>query len=99
MKEGLELILAILSLLGFITSGLLYYKSSVEKRYAAERDFGHIKNSLQQHASNLNQLFEENDNLLAELKELKSYTLSFSQRLDSILTRLEMQSGFFGKRD
>lgn len=99
MKTTLENIIAIFSIIGFITSALLYYKTRVEKSYAAERDFNHIKRNLEQLSQHLNLVSEESDELRSEIREIKSIVTAFSQRLDSILIRLETQSGIFGRRN
>jgi hypothetical protein len=60
------------SLLGIITflGGLLaWYRGSVEKSYAAKRDFGHLKKSLETLITNLETLRAEDDRRFDELKD------------------------------
>jgi uncharacterized protein (DUF3084 family) len=60
----------ILGLGGFCSGIVLWYKGSVEKRYAAERDFGHIRNNLQQYAQSLEDLSEQIDEIRHALDNL-----------------------------
>ena len=68
-----------------------------------ERVLDHTKNSMKTLSTNSATLADgiehEISDLKAETKEMKAFVLSFSQRLDSILVRLESNSGMFGRRD
>ncbi len=93
------LLLGILSLLaGFF----MWYRGAVEKSYAAQRDFGHIRRNQEQMLSAIDQLESEWDDRLqaqqAELKEIKAYVFSLSQRFEVILARLDANSGIFASR-
>jgi hypothetical protein len=50
-----------LGILTFIGGLIAYYRGSVEKGYAAKRDFGHLKNNYQQLATNQDQILREQD--------------------------------------
>lgn len=55
------LISGILGILTFSVGCLAYYKSSVEKGYASQRDWGHVKNNQLQIVENLKVIDEELD--------------------------------------
>jgi hypothetical protein len=95
----LSLILGLFSLLGGF---LLWHRGSVEKRYAAQRDFGHIKADLKtvttHLASNADEVEASFVELRLELKELKALALAQTQRFEAILTRLEVNTSGWGRR-
>lgn len=92
--------MGITSLLGGF---LLWHRGSVEKRYAAERDFRHIQNDLKSLSANLAHESEEAERgfneLRFELKETKALLLAQTQRFESILTRLELNTGGWGRKN
>lgn len=64
-----------MGLLSFLSGGVLWYKGSVEKRYAAQRDFGHLKNNYRQmseaiatQAKDVDSRFDSLDDQLKEIK-------------------------------
>lgn len=76
MDMDLASILSIsMGLFSFLAGALLWYKGSVEKRYAAQRDFGHLKNSYNQLSRALETLVKEQDERFDQIddsvKELK----------------------------
>lgn len=91
--------IGILSLLGGF---VLWYKGSVEKRYAAERDFNHLRRSQEQLGNAIAAidtfLDDRLDEQRGELKEIKALCLSLSQRFEIILTRLESNSAIFARK-
>lgn len=58
-------------LLGFLSGLVLWYRGAVEKRYAAERDFAHLKN-------NISQLFQAIESLADDIEEIE-------KKLDEVL--------------
>lgn len=68
-----------------------------------ERDSAHTKNSIKTMSANLSESFTDIERQIADLKgdikEMKASVISFSQRLDSILMRVETASGVWGKRE
>lgn len=80
---------------------LLWHRGSVEKRYAAERDFNHIRNGMSTLTGNLAHEAEEVEKsfveIRLELKELKALSLAQSQRFEAILARLELNTGGWSK--
>lgn len=51
----------VMGLGSFLASLLFWYKGSVEKRYAAQRDFGHLRRNYEQLSQAVAQLGEELD--------------------------------------
>lgn len=96
----LSLILGLSSLVGGF---LLWHKGSVEKRYAAERDFRHIQNDLKSLSASLAHEAEEVERnfneLRFELKESKALLLAQTQRFESILARLELNTTGWSRRN
>ncbi len=64
---------------GNITWAILFFSNSVKRRYAAERDFNHLKNNLKDLTDNLEILFREFDKRLdyqdRDLLEIKAYLI------------------------
>lgn len=85
MIEILGLVMGIIGTGLAIGSGCFWYTDSIAKKeikkYAAERDFGHIKNSLLQLTTNLANDFQDIerrlDEIKADLQEIK-----FESRID-----------------
>lgn len=109
INDFLGLVSGILAIAGAVGTALFYYRSTVEKRYAAERDFAHIRRNIETVGQAIAQLddtmqerFDKLDGSVAEtrhdLKEIKAFSLSLSQRFEMILTRLEANSSLFNRR-
>ena len=64
----LEVAIAACTLIGLISSALLWYAGKVEKSYAAQREFGHLKKSLEQLNENISELFKEQEEQLLLLQ-------------------------------
>ncbi len=95
--ESLTSVLSLLMGLSSLAGGfLLWHRGSVEKRYAAERDFAHIKADLKTVTGHLNMNADEIEHqfneIRLELKEVKALALSQSQRFEAILARLELNT-------
>lgn len=75
MKPTLELLAVVVSLLTFAGGVIAWYSASVQKRYASQRDFEHLKRNYEQLASNQNEIVKDLDkgfdSLILELKEVK----------------------------
>jgi hypothetical protein len=67
--SALALVLGIVSTIGGF---FFYWSSSVRKRYAAERDFEHIKRNHQQVIEMLTQMDDEMSDLRAEVIRLQA---------------------------
>lgn len=83
---------------------LLDYLPQVQGRFAEfEKILDHTKNSMKQMSTNSVTLADGIEHQLTELrlelKEIKSYVMGNSQRIDSILMRLDAQSGVWNRRD
>lgn len=72
-----------------VNAAIIWYSNSVKKRYAAERDFEHLKNNYKQLASNQNLILEElddvKDSIIKELVEIKAllYSNRFNRQRES----------------
>ena len=97
-KDWLTVIIGLISLMGFVSATHLYWKSKIIKTFAAEKDFNHIKGNLQQFSQSLAHFDDRHDKIDLDLREIKASVLTFSQRLDAILLRLELNSGVFAHR-
>lgn len=53
MQEIMGIVTFIFGVAGAVFGGVSWYKGSVEKRYAAEREIGHLKRSVEQVNANL----------------------------------------------
>lgn len=76
-----------LGLLGFLSGLILWYRGSVEKRYAAERDFGHLRRNQEQQSQALAIV----DDCLAELSKLSANQLTLLQEIDRRLELIDRQ--------
>jgi chromosome segregation ATPase len=82
MGNWINLISLSIGLLSFLSGGILWYRGSIEKRYAAERDFQHLKKNqegiavlLTQMDDSLDDMQREEDALLEEFRKLaQSYS-------------------------
>lgn len=85
MIEILGLIAAIIGILLTVGSGVFWwYQQNIQKelkRYAAEREFGHIKNSLLQISNNLVNEFQDLERKLDEIKS-DIQEIKFECRID-----------------
>ena len=65
----------IIGIVTAILGGLAWYKGAIEQRYAAQRDFGHLRRNYEQLNANLLALMREEDErfdeLRLELREMK----------------------------
>lgn len=66
--------------LGTTLAGIVaWYTSTVKKKYAAEREFGHIRRNLEQQQAGLNDLVQEVDrrfdSLDKQMLEIKAYMI------------------------
>lgn len=65
----------IMGLASFLSGLLLWYKGSIEKRYAAQRDFGHLKRNYESLSEGVNLQAKEMDRRFdqveADLREIK----------------------------
>ncbi|MEM9815546.1 MAG: hypothetical protein AAF827_03900 [Cyanobacteria bacterium P01_D01_bin.6] len=59
--ETLSLISLIVGLVTSIGGGFTWWRAMVRKQYAAERDFGHLKNNYKQLAQNMQFMYKEGD--------------------------------------
>jgi hypothetical protein len=76
-------LVSVLSAVSLIGGMVAYYRASVRKEYASERDMNHLKNNQIQLSGNIEQLWRLMDNkfddLLVEIKLLRS-SIEYSER-------------------
>lgn len=70
----------LMGVISFVAGAVTWYRGSVEKRYAAERDFNHVRRNLEQLSGNLNDFAEEMDHRFdqtnGELIQVKSLLMA-----------------------
>ena len=72
MIEDVESMVSLcLGLAGFLTGVGLWYRGAVQKSYAAQRDFEHLKRNYQQLSQVLKQISEQMDDLGAMRRQLE----------------------------
>lgn len=71
MSEATSLIGLAMGIISFLGGLILWYRGSVEKSYAAQRDFGHLKNNYQSLATAIDQLSEQVDTIQREVATSK----------------------------
>lgn len=64
MENLIGIVTGLIGIAGAVIGVISWYTGSVEKRYAAQRDFGHLKNSQLQLSNNLDRLFSDLENHL-----------------------------------
>lgn len=68
-----------LALGGNVTWAILFFSNSVKRKYAAERDFAHLKNNQKDLTDNLALIFKELDRRLdyqdREMSEIKTFII------------------------
>lgn len=76
MRDSLEIALVVISLFTGICGAFTWYRSSVIKGYAAQRDFQHLKRNYEQLASSTSDLYkfadDAKDQILRELTLIRS---------------------------
>lgn len=95
-KDWLEILSLCVGILGALFGALMFYKASVEKAYAAQRDFQHLQRNQEQITnllqSNLQELDRRFDQIDKDVIELKNWIQNLA-----ILSRGESSTGI--KRD
>lgn len=79
-------------LISFCGGLVLWYKGSVEKRYAAQRDFGHLKRNYEQLTIGITDLTEEQEKsireVLEEIRELQTEVREAKMMLNFLMSQL-----------
>lgn len=95
-KDWLEILSICVGLAGAVFGMLMWYKSAVEKSYAAQRDFQHLKRNQEQIASllsaNMEELERQFNQIDKDLTELRNWIQNLA-----VLYRGEGSTGI--KRD
>ena len=68
MDNAATAIALIISIASFLGGLIMWYRGSVEKRYAAERDFNHLKRNYEQLAASLATLMQAEDERFDEIR-------------------------------
>lgn len=81
IQEWIPLAIGIITFLG---GTLAWYSGAVEKRYAAQRDFAHLRENQKQISQGVSDLFKEQDRRFDELErestEIKSLIMNLLMR-------------------
>ena len=81
-----------IGVISFLSGAILWYKGSIEKRYAAQRDFGHLKNNQETISRVLNEVCEQIDELSrSQSEDVKENSKANQQLNDMNRTMLEMK--------
>lgn len=73
----------IMGLASFLSGILFWYKGSIEKRYAAQRDFGHLKRNYEQLSQGVADLGEDMDQRLDSIdKRLQEISMILQFKLN-----------------
>lgn len=87
--NAIELFSILLGIISILGGGLAWYGASVRKGYAAEREFGHIKNSISQLSENMRVLADELDDGHKTLIELKTLILANNAVINTIAAKVD----------
>ncbi|MDZ8227536.1 hypothetical protein [Nostoc sp. ChiVER01] len=78
-NDPLVIITFILALGGHVTWGIVFFANSIKRKYAAERDFNHLKNNQKQITDNIafgfREIDERFDRTDRDLLEIKAYLI------------------------
>ncbi|BBD66329.1 hypothetical protein NIES4072_64020 [Nostoc commune NIES-4072] len=78
-NDPLVIITFVLALGGHVTWGIVFFTNSIKRRYAAERDFNHLKNNQKQITDNIafgfREIDERFDRTDRDLLEIKAYLI------------------------
>jgi len=82
LTEIISLLLGMTGLLSFVGGIFFWFKSNIEKRYAAERDFAHIRNDYKQLTEFLKVIDDDVQGIDRTLIEMKSAMITLSNRVE-----------------
>lgn len=80
----LNLVSLLFGIISFLCGAALWWKGSIEKRYAAERDFKHLKGNQEQMAQGLGHI----DEAVGEVLRNNATVLEEMRRLNNLLSEL-----------
>lgn len=87
---GIETVAALIGIITFVGGLIAWYRGAVQKEYASQRDWEHVKNNQKQLVENLNFIFKEIERNFDEIKE---------QQEESFDKIIEYQDNRFDKLD
>jgi len=97
IEQIISLVSISIAIISSLIGILFWYKATVEKRYASERDFQHVKNSISTLISNLAHSHEMQE---AQIRRVEAELMQVKVLLTAILARSgESISEILNKRD
>lgn len=73
---SLEVVATLLGIISILAGGIAWYRGSVTRSYAAEREMGHIKRNLEQLSQGLGSINDELEGINRTLVKLEALILS-----------------------
>lgn len=94
VNDWIALIGFLMGVCSFISGGVLWYNGSIEKRYAAQRDFAHLQRNQEQISQGINHVTDEMEDrfnsMNTELVQIKSLLVALLAKTgDSISSILK----------
>lgn len=87
---SLETAAALIGILTFVGGLIAWYRGAVQKEYASQRDWEHVKNNQKQLAANLDFMFKEIEQKLDKVID------DHDKRFDKIdVSQIKLESMFF----
>lgn len=72
----LDIAIAAASLIGFVSTALLWYRTRIEKSYAAQREFQHLKKAVETLSANVIELLKHQEEETEKIKEAQRMILN-----------------------
>ena len=94
LSAWIGLVGSILGLFSFISGGVLWYKGSIEKKYAAERDFNHLRKNQEQMGIALGNIFDEVEAIAKDTASSRDYVKEIDRSLDEMNRTFVEQKAF-----
>lgn len=87
---SVETVAALIGIITFIGGLIAWYRGAVQKEYASQRDWEHVKNNQKQLTNNLDFIFKEIDQKLDKIID------DHDKRFDKIdVSQIKLESMFF----
>lgn len=78
----------------FVAGIILWYRGSIEKSYAAQRDFGHLKRNQEQIAQGIGQNAEELEALSNDVSQLLAEVREIGREVDNLSRSFVEHKGY-----
>lgn len=72
IERWITVVVGVLGIVGVIDAGIQRYSRATKTRYAAERDFEHLRRNQEQLKQSIAVIMEENDTLNAEVIKIRT---------------------------